>query len=86
MDSGILLLFILITLPFFYILFLLKEWREKAEKWEQYQKVMYDGYVKNLEERLIEKELSFTEKVDYVFSKLKELRTKENLIPFRKEA
>ena len=54
MDSGILLLFILITLPFFYILFLLKEWREKAEKWEQYQKVMYDGYVKNLEERLID--------------------------------
>ena len=75
MDSGILLLFILITLPFFYILFLLKEWREKAEKWEQYQDIMYEGYVQNLEERLRGKDISFTEKVDYVFSKLKELRT-----------
>ena len=56
MDGKLFIFLLFILLPIFYIAVHVAEWFRKSNKYDELQKYIYSGYVKNLEEMLRDKE------------------------------
>ena len=75
MDGKLFIFLLFILLPIFYIAVHIAEWFRKSNKYDEYQKYVYDGYVKNLEEMLRDKEKEMlSRKVDEKIEAIKGLK------------
>ncbi len=74
MNGGSFLFLFIVLLPIIYIVLHIAEWKEKADKYDAFQDLIYSGYVKNLEEILREKEAErISSKIDKGIESVQEL-------------
>ena len=78
MDGKLFIFLLFILLPIFYIAVHVAEWFRKSNKYDELQKYIYSGYVKNLEEMLRDKENEMlSRKID---EKIEALRGLKNVL------